>query len=129
MNFKYFSAPEERKDLCSGCAIYTDASPTNCINETNCNGIIWKRIEEMTEDQRKLEIYILEYMTDHIDEIESEYYQEQIEDIIQDITPHIQNGPLKDQIIDAIRNIESSNDFDTTFSKTIENMSVRLGYR
>jgi len=129
MNFKYFSVPEERKDLCSGCAIYTDASPVNCINETNCNGIIWKRIEEMTEEQRKLEMYVLEFLSDRIDEIESEYYREQIEDIIDDITPHIQNGPLKDKIIDAIKNIESSNGSNSPFVKTIENMSVRLGYR
>lgn len=79
--------------------------------------------------QADLELFIIDYLSNHIDELEEEYNKYQLDIVIDDIEKVIYGNPLADEIMTAIKDADYSIGNCDVFSMAIGSISNKLGYR
>lgn len=129
--YGYSRIREEVTGSCIGCFNFNKHVKDNIFCETvNCIGYIWIKEEDMS-DQKELEIFMLEYLTENIEEIEREYYRSRIDSILPDIKKVIKGHPLRDEIVEAVKDciVSNGNTPDNIFIKAIQKIEGKLGYR
>ena len=80
------------------------------------------------KNQKDLELFIIDYLTDHIDDVEEDYYKAQLEDVMCNIRDTVSGHPLANKIITAIEEADYS-ESDNVFIKALDRISNKLGYR
>lgn len=123
---EYKRVPELEEESCEGYINEFGDIPKFC-NNRKCYKLIWIEDKEVEiDEQRDLELFIIDYLIENSEDIEKEYFRARLDDFLDNIQLELRNHPLEDEIREAIKDCIVSNGPNNIFIDAINRIDNKL---